>query len=195
MGIHLGGEVNNLVFEGAQGLLLDEEHYFFPHVTRSKTGLNNVLDICRQFEIKEADATYVTRAYMTRHGQGPFPSEEKELKYEDKTNVTNEFQGSLRFGSLDVDLTSKAIRNDLILASDRFFEHTGWEPIKVNPSIAITCLDQVGKEICVYDDGERFTLNDVNDLVDIFVDKCNIHDFYTSYGPTRAKISPLCVGK
>jgi hypothetical protein len=36
----------NIVFEGAQGLLLDEDHRFFPHVTHSHTGLDNVLELC-----------------------------------------------------------------------------------------------------------------------------------------------------
>ena len=33
----------HLLFEGAQGLLLDQDRGFFPHVTRSNTGLRNVL--------------------------------------------------------------------------------------------------------------------------------------------------------
>ena len=68
-------------------------------------------------------------------------------------------------------------------------------PVTICPSIAITCLDQVGKEIRVYDDGEKFALDNIDDLVDIFVDKCNVHDFYTSYGSSRSNITPMCIGK
>ncbi len=32
-------------FEGAQGLMLDEEYKFFPNVTPSATGLKNPVDI------------------------------------------------------------------------------------------------------------------------------------------------------
>ena len=34
---------NTLIFEGAQGLMLDENYKYFPHVTHSKTGIENVM--------------------------------------------------------------------------------------------------------------------------------------------------------
>ena len=39
----------SLIFEGAQGLLLDQERGFFPYVTRSHTGLRNVLTLAREW--------------------------------------------------------------------------------------------------------------------------------------------------
>ena len=52
----------HVVFEGAQGLLLDERHRFFPHVTRSRTGLPNVVQIAGEIGLTELDVVYVTRA-------------------------------------------------------------------------------------------------------------------------------------
>lgn len=123
---------SNVVFEGAQGLLLDEDHRFFPHVTPSKTGLPNVASICSGVGIKEVDAIYVTRSYMTRHGAGPFPTESNELSFFDNTNHYNDFQKSLRFGELDLSLMYEAIKRD---------PHPS---ILVYKSLAMTHLDQFG---------------------------------------------------
>jgi len=126
----------DVIFEGAQGLLLDEEHEFFPHVTRSRTGLTNVITLARRNGISELEVIYVTRAYMTRHGAGPFPTEDLTLSYPDETNAQNEFQGTLRFGHLDVKLIGQAIARDLRRAKE--------VGLCVAPSLAVTCLDQVG---------------------------------------------------
>ncbi len=123
----------HVIFEGAQGLCLDENHAFFPHVTRSRTGLPNILSICKGADIRELEVVYVTRAYMTRHGAGPFPTEVPSLHYEDGTNVENEWQGKIRFGHLDLDLMRESVRNDLRKAKG----------VKISISVAVTCLDQV----------------------------------------------------
>jgi adenylosuccinate synthase len=128
-----------IIFEGSQGLCLDEEHPFFPHVSRSRTGLANVSSICHRAGIKDVEVVYVMRAYMTRHGAGPFPTEVEGLSYPDATNVKNEFQGPLRFGHLDVDLIRENINRDL-----RKAKH-----ITPSCSIAVTCLDQVGDVVSV----------------------------------------------
>lgn len=94
------------IFEGAQGLLLDQDNKdFFPHVTRSKTGLHNVKLLCQQAKIEHIDAYYVSRTYLTRHGAGPLPGEDATMRFEDQTNVPHPFQGELRFAQLDSDDT------------------------------------------------------------------------------------------
>lgn len=90
------------VFEGAQGLLLDQGNKeFFPHVTRSNTGMKNVRALCAQAGLTEAEIFYVSRTYLTRHGAGPLPGEDPGMKYEDLTNLDHPWQGKLRFGRLD----------------------------------------------------------------------------------------------
>lgn len=122
-----------VIFEGAQGLGLDEKHKFFPHVTRSKTGLPNIVDICNGADIHDIEIVYTTRAYTTRHGAGPFPTEVKSLKYVDTTNVKSEWQGELRFGHLDMDLIKDNVKRDLKHAKS----------LNTSVSLAVTCLDQV----------------------------------------------------
>lgn len=98
----------NPIFEGAQGLLLDQNNKeYHPHLTRSNTGIKNVRELCAKMGIDDIVPYYVTRTYLTRHGAGPLPGETKTLKYEDNTNLSNSFQGDLRFAPLDTNLIKR----------------------------------------------------------------------------------------
>jgi adenylosuccinate synthase len=108
----------NVIFEGAQGLLLDEHHYLFPHVTRSKTGSNNAVQILKEININRANVYYVTRTYLTRHGNGPLPFEGEIPEREDITNKPNPYQGTLRFAPLNIDLLEESILDDLAVDFD-----------------------------------------------------------------------------
>ncbi len=133
-----------LVFEGAQGLLLDQDMGVFPHVTRSNTGLQNVLQICNDAGIGAIEVTYVTRAYLTRHGAGPLDGEVERLSFanvEDQTNTPNTFQGSLRFAPLNQSIIEDAILSDL--------ERDG-KGVKIKVGLAVTCLDQTKEFIEIY---------------------------------------------
>lgn len=130
-------EISNwedVIFEGAQGLLLDQDSAFFPHVTHSKTGLTNVLQLCQEAGIEQLYTCHVMRSYMTRHGAGRLPGEDSKLSYPDDTNVDNEWQGKLRFAPFDWKLLTSAIWADLGLAK------TG--PIDIVPRFAMTHCDQ-----------------------------------------------------
>lgn len=101
------------VFEGAQGLLLHQKNAeFFPHVTHSNTGMDNVRVLCQQAGIDDWDVYYVSRTYLTRHGAGLLPGEDPNLSYEDKTNYPTQFQGSIRFAPLDPDSLYARCKND-----------------------------------------------------------------------------------
>jgi len=97
-------KVGHVVFEGAQGLALDQFYGRYPYVTRSNTGMRNVLELQRKeqgtFSIDEI--IYVSRTYETRHGNDPnFVLGELTLEgASDKTNVKNEWQGELRYRKL-----------------------------------------------------------------------------------------------
>ena len=65
----------NLLFEGAQGAVLDIDHGTFPYVTSSSTTAGGA---ATGSGIGPLDLDYVlgiTKAYSTRVGNGPFPSE------------------------------------------------------------------------------------------------------------------------
>jgi adenylosuccinate synthase len=174
---------DGIVFEGAQGLLLDEEHHFFPHVTRSKTGLANVLTLANEVGIDELGVNYATRAYVTRHGAGPLPWETFVAPYskvEDKTNVPNTYQGSIRFGLLSLDLLRISIMDDLKQGGH-------FSNIKIKHSIALTCLDQIdGKMAYVYNN--KTEAGSDGEVFETICSSIGARSGYTSYGPTREQI-------
>ena len=101
------------VFEGAQGTLLDEDFGFHPHTTWSKTTDANALLLLQEAEVLARPVKFgVTRWYLTRHGDGPFRSEDVALNYliADDDNETGEFQGVFRVGAMDIPLLRYAIK-------------------------------------------------------------------------------------
>ncbi len=63
----------NIVFEGAQGLLLDENHGFKPYTTWSTTTSENAVKFLKDVDYKEEyEIIGVVRPYLTKHGAGPF---------------------------------------------------------------------------------------------------------------------------
>ena len=128
----------HIIGEASQGLLLDQNSSFFPHVTRSNTGSLNLLRMFYSEVDAEFTITYVTRAYTVRHGAGPFPHELLLIPYlgiRDTTNIDNPYQGSLRYSYLNLDLLAEALGQDqkILMSHRRMAER----------NIALTCLDQV----------------------------------------------------
>ena len=71
----LRAEGKRIMFEGAQGSLLDIDHGTYPYVTSSNTTVGGV---CTGAGIGPNAVDYVlgiTKAYVTRVGGGPFPTE------------------------------------------------------------------------------------------------------------------------
>ena len=93
---------DTLIFEAGQGLLLDRNNAFYaPHVTASDTGLTNPCRFLSHLGLKLDEVIYVSRSYVTRHGAGPLPNECPKTVlgdlWEDVTNETNAWQGTLRY--------------------------------------------------------------------------------------------------
>jgi len=65
----------NLLFEGAQGTLLDIDHGTYPYVTSSSTCIGGVSTGTGVAPRHITGVIGITKAYCTRVGEGPFPSE------------------------------------------------------------------------------------------------------------------------
>jgi adenylosuccinate synthase len=116
-----------VVFEGAQGILLDENWGFYPYTTWSKTTPTNALTLIEEAGcINQSTVIGVVRAYSTRHGVGPFVTENYELNIPDTFNKFNMWQEDFRVGWFD----AVAIRY-AIAAAGRI------------DSIAVTCVDRL----------------------------------------------------
>ena len=94
-----------VIFEGAQGVLLDEWCGFHPYTTWSTTTLKNA-DTLLQEHAYQGRITRlgVLRSYMTRHGAGPFVTEDDALRKRlpEKHNANNAWQQAFRVGHLDM---------------------------------------------------------------------------------------------
>lgn len=68
-------EGKNILFEGAQGTMLDIDYGTYPYVTSSHPGANGVCEGAGVGPVMIDDAIGIVKAYTTRVGSGAFPTE------------------------------------------------------------------------------------------------------------------------
>ena len=93
-----------VVFEGAQGVLLDEWQGFHPYTTWSTTTFANAEALLAEAGLAgSARRLGVLRTYATRHGPGPFVTEDTALTagLPDRHNSHGRWQGAFRVGHFD----------------------------------------------------------------------------------------------
>jgi len=101
-----------VVFEGAQGVLLDEYHGFHPHTTWSTVTSQQAHELISETSrITWSYTVGVTRCYSTRHGAGPMANENPLLKpwLREAANSDHGAQGIFRVGYLDPRLLHHAV--------------------------------------------------------------------------------------
>lgn len=117
--IELGSlDYDNLIFENGQGLLLSDIGKDTSDTTPSNTGIHYALSMANEIGISDITAHYVTRPYLTRHGDGEMENQSSrdELSkdvLEDRTNHFNEHQGEFRYGKLDINSLKNRILEDV----------------------------------------------------------------------------------
>lgn len=116
-----------IIFEGSQGLLIDENCGFSPYTTWTDVTSTNARRWAHNLGCNEVKNIGVTRCYMARHGAGPLPSETPVIKrlVTDPNNPKNPWQGEMRFGYLDLPLLHHAMEADPV------------------DEVVVTCLDQL----------------------------------------------------
>lgn len=94
-----------VLFEGAQGVLLDQWRGFHPYTTWSTTTFDNAETLLAEAGCAGAATRLgVLRAYTTRHGAGPLVTEDPALTdaLPEPHNRTGRWQGRFRVGHLDL---------------------------------------------------------------------------------------------
>lgn len=170
-GIPTISKCDTYIFEGSQGLLLDQNIGFFPHVTWGNTGSKNIVELCGTEDI---EFYLVTRAYQTRHGNGPMTNEDITHSIKENPNETNKLhphQGVFRRSILDINLLHYAINKDYNIRNAR-------------KKLVITCLDHLE---CLFGERYMFTVNsdicrsgEKNVFVQRIADMLKIPDVLTS---------------
>jgi adenylosuccinate synthase len=145
--------------------------------------MRNVAELLAEAGLSKCpvEIVYVIRAYMTRHGAGPFPTELPDKPYKgivDLTNVPNPYQGALRYGLLDLDALAETINGDLRFARGLDYE----------AKLAITCLDQVDHK-ARYIVGSEQVDSQVCDFVKRVLDVVGVGAGYVSFGPARSTVT------
>ncbi|HON85358.1 MAG TPA: adenylosuccinate synthase [Syntrophorhabdaceae bacterium] len=104
----------NILFEGAQGTFLDIDHGTYPYVTSSNTVSGN---IASGSGVPPTSIDYmlgICKAYTTRVGEGPFPTELKDSTGERIRDVGREYGSTTgrprRCGWFDAVIVKRAIR-------------------------------------------------------------------------------------
>lgn len=101
-----------VLFEGAQGILLDEWRGFHPHTTWSSITTCAVNAVAARVGIRAPIEHYgVLRSYLTRHGVGPLPTHDETLDAQlpEPHNSGDGWQGNFRRGHLDAVLLRYAL--------------------------------------------------------------------------------------
>lgn len=101
-----------VLFEGAQGVLLDEWRGFHPHTTWSTISTTAVDRVAARFGVESPVEHYgVMRSYLTRHGAGPLPTHDGQLDHvlSEPHNASAGWQGAFRRGHPDAVLLRYAL--------------------------------------------------------------------------------------
>jgi len=130
-------EKKSVLYEGAQGVLLDIDFGTYPYVTSSNTGIGGVYTGALTSGASIEGVLGIVKAYTTRVGEGPFPTE-----LFDETGIFIQKQGNefgattgrrRRVGWLDLPLLRYAINTSKInqLALTKIDVLEGLDEIKV----------------------------------------------------------------
>ncbi|HEY4484465.1 MAG TPA: adenylosuccinate synthetase [Candidatus Paceibacterota bacterium] len=121
-----------VICEGSQGVLLDRYFGFHPYTTKVRTVSDAAKSLLRESGYNgEVVSLGILRGYFTRHGAGPFVTEDAELtkKLPDVHNREHKWQGSFRVGHFD------------FVAARYAIEACGGQ--KEFDGLVVTCLDRL----------------------------------------------------
>ncbi|MGD8373933.1 MAG: adenylosuccinate synthetase [Candidatus Woesebacteria bacterium] len=127
---------DQVIFEGAQGVLLDEWRGFHPYTTWSTTTHSNAQTLLTEANYDgEIIKLGLLRAYATRHGAGPLPTEDAALtqKIQDTHNEFGLWQRHFRVGYFDAVTARYALNvtggvDQLVLTCvDRLYGQQNWK--------------------------------------------------------------------
>ena len=162
---------NILIFEGSQGLLLDQNYGFFPHVTRANTGTTNILKHLEGW-VEPLNIYLVTRAYQTRHGNGPMiNNSDYEIVNPHEQQIKGGWQGEFRTAVLDLDLLKYAIHSDCLIKQRK------------NVLLVITCLDLVKNSPILTENGVLHTFENERLFIKKIRNSLSINRVFLSRDP------------
>jgi adenylosuccinate synthase len=130
-------EGKKILFEGAQGILLDIDYGSYPYVTSSSTGAAGIFTGAGVTNGVVAEKLGIVKAYITRVGEGPMPTEIEEEIGDRIQKIGHEFGATTgrrrRCGWLDLPSLKYAVKASALtsIALTKLDVLSGLEELKV----------------------------------------------------------------
>ncbi len=200
-----------VLFEGAQGILLDIDYGSYPYVTSSSTGAAGIYTGAGVTSGVVNEKLGIVKAYITRVGEGPMPTEIAEEIGDRIQKIGHEFGATTgrrrRCGWLDLPILKYAVKASSItsLALTKVDVLSGLEELKVcyayeidgkeydcaYPGLDLSKATPLYKSIPPFTedfkkDGEYAT--ELNDYIKLIEDAVDIPVGILAYGPERSQI-------
>lgn len=199
-----------LLYEGAQGILLDIDYGTYPYVTSSSTTASGIFTGAGIPNHKLEEVIGVAKAYTTRVGEGPFPTElfdELGALIQTKGNEVGATTGrKRRCGWLDIPLLRYAIKSSQLtsIALTKLdilsnlpelkicyaYEVNGQKVDCAYPGINLQHAKPLFKDFTPFKDdfSESKISNDLNTYMSFIQDSLGIPVSIYAYGPDRNQV-------
>ena len=168
----------NVVFEGAQGSMLDVDFGSYPFVTSSSPSVGGVLIGCGIPANSIEKVVGIVKAYSTRVGEGPFVSEQNNAEGELLRKEGQEFGATTgrprRCGYLDLNVLRTAVKQN------------GVTDIVITKLDVLSALEEV--KICTH---YQIDNQDVYTLPDTVTDYTKVKPVYKIFKGWKSDISKI----
>lgn len=193
---------SRILFEGAQSILLDYNYGTYPYVTSGECGLNGIMNAGFAFAMP-SKVIGIIKAYMTRVGHGPFPTEIIGEEADKLRSLGKEYGAVTgrprRIGWLDLPALDYVIKvsgvNNLIVTKLDVLNNYG--DIKIchkydKPIASASDLFDIKPEYITYKSwSDAKDISQVHDFVNIISKIVKVPITHISYGVNKEDI--LCV--
>ncbi len=205
-------ENKKILYEGAQGILLDVDYGTYPFVTSSSTSLGGIFTGAGIPGSTIQEVLGITKAYTTRVGEGPFPTELFDAVGEFIQTKGHEFGATTgrkrRCGWLDLPLLKYSVKasNITSLALTKIDILSGMDQLKVcvgyeyngktidcaYPGIDLTKAKPILKDLKPFTDDFKGELSsELKTYIKMIEEFVGIPVGILAYGPERSEIKFL----
>lgn len=204
-------ENKKVLYEGAQGVLLDIDYGSYPYVTSSSTGAAGIYTGAGVTNGIVSEKLGIVKAYTTRVGEGPMPTEIKEEIGERIQQIGHEFGATTgrkrRCGWLDLPSLKYSVKASSItsIALTKLDVLSGLEELKVcyayeidgveydcaYPGLDLSSATPKYKDLSPFKEDFSSSQNytkELNDYIKLIETSLNIPVGILAYGPERSQI-------
>ena len=203
-------ENKKILFEGAQGVLLDIDYGSYPYVTSSSTGAAGIYTGAGISSGKIDEKIGIVKAYTTRVGEGPMPTEMTCEKGDRLQQIGNEFGATTgrrrRCGWLDLPSLKYSVKASFItsIALTKLDVLSGFDELKVcyayeidgneydcaYPGLDLEKAKPLYKTLTPFtqDFSQTDYVTELNDYINTIEENLNIPVGILAFGPERSQI-------